>query len=402
MIRPFGVSLPRIAMFAGLLLVGVGIGAQTIMMGLGQAAVRSGNGPAAASIRPQNGWGMALLAESQFEQGRIAEAMATSRSAIERTPFAVVAVRTLARAQDKLEGQGAGEKAWQAASQLGWRDKPVQVWAAFRALSNGQSEIFAMRADALLRTGDPDELMTRFIRQAVVQPQIRKAFVDRLATDPPWRTRFFQAEVPPTGRALQGVVAVLQDLKSTEASPTRQELRDGIMGLIKARRFKEAAALDRRYVTRSPDQGSLIDDGGFELEQSDYQLHATPFDWAIDPRAAAVEVVAGQRHVAIFAVGAPDPALRRYLALPPGPYRLEYSTSGPPDAARTLRLAAACAATGAAIGKSSDAATAETGRQEQAFEFDVPADCGLVQLTLQRVQPGSADALVDDVSLQRR
>jgi len=401
MTRAIGTSLPRIAIFAVLLLAGVAISTQTITMGLGQAAVRSNNGAAAASIRPQNGWGMALLAESQFEQGKTAQAMATSRAAIERTPLAVIGVRTLARAQDKLHGAGSGEQAWQAASLLGWRDKPVQVWAAFRALSNGQSEIFAMRADALLRTGDPDELMTRFVRQAVVQPDIRKAFVARLATDPPWRTRFFQAEVPPSGRALSGVVAVLEDMKATETAPTRQELRDAIMGLIKARRYKEAAALDRRYVRRSVDQGSLIDDGGFELEQSDYQLRATPFDWAIDPRSAAVEQVAGKRHVVIFAAGSPDPALRRFLALPAGGYRLEFLASGSPDIGRTIRFAAACAASGAVIGKSSDALGTEEGKQEFAFDFSVPADCGLVELSLRQVEPGSSDALVDDVRLER-
>lgn len=401
MTQAIGMSLPRIATFAVLLLVGAAIGSQTITMGLGQAAVRSNNGAAAASIRPQNGWGMALLAESQFEQGRTAEAMASSRAAIERTPLAVVAVRTLARAQDKLHGAGSGERAWQAASLLGWRDKPVQVWAAFRALSNGQAEIFAMRADALLRIGDPDELMTRFIRQAVVQPDIRKAFVARLATDPPWRTRFFQAEVPPSGRALQGVVAVLNDLKTTQSSPTRQELRDAILGLITARRYKEAAALDRRYVHRNLDQASLLDNGGFELKDSDYQLRATPFDWAIDPRGAAVEQVAGQSHVVIFAAGSPDPALRRFVALAPGPYRLEFITKGSPDFDRTLRFAAACAETGAIIGASADRALVDEDWQERAFEFQVPAGCGLVLLTLQRVQSGSADALIDDVRLQR-
>jgi hypothetical protein len=396
-----GIALPRVLIFAVLLLIGVAIGTQTISMGLSQAAVRAKNGAAAASARPQNGWGLALLAESQFEQGQTAEAMATSRAAIEQTPLAVVAVRTLARGQDKLNGAGAGERAWQAASLLGWRDKPVQVWAAFRALSNGQSEIFAMRADALLRTGDPDELMTRFVRQAVVRPDIRRAFIARLVTDPPWRTRFFQAEVPPSGRALQGVVAVLNDLKGTATAPTRQELRDGIMGLIKARRFREAAALDRRYVRRSFEPGSLLDDGDFELEESDYQLRATPFDWAIDPRAAAVEQVAGHRHVVVFAAGSPDPALRRFLALPAGHYRLEFAASGSPDIGRTIQFAAACAASGAMIGRNSDSALVEGGPQEFAFEFSVPGDCGLVELTFRRVQAGSSDALVDDVRLQR-
>ena len=143
-------------------LLGLLIGVQSIRMGLGEAAVREKNGPVAAAIRPQNGWGLALLAERQLELGQAAQAARTSRAAIERTPMAVVALRTLARAEEKLRGPGAGERAWQAASLLGWRDKQVQVWAALRALSNGQADIFSMRADALMRTGDPDELIDSF------------------------------------------------------------------------------------------------------------------------------------------------------------------------------------------------------------------------------------------------
>lgn len=394
-------SLRQILISMALLLIGVAIGMESIRMGLGQAAVREKNGVAAAAIRPQNGWGLALLAERQFEQGRTAEAIATSRAAMDRTPLAVVAVRTLARAEDKLHGAGAGERAWQAASLLGWRDKHVQVWAAFRALSNGEAEIFAMRADALLRTGDPDELMTRFIRQAVVQPKIRQAFIARLATDPPWRTRFFQAEVPPEGRALQGVVAVLNDLNAAQSPPTRQHLRDAILGLINERRYDDAMALDRRYVRRSHDPDSLLDDGGFELEESDYQLRATPFDWAIDPRAAAVEQVGGRRHIVVFAAGSPDPALRRFLALPAGQYRLEFLASGPLDVGQTVRFAAQCAASGTTIGASGGDSLTGEGWQKRDFEFEVPANCGLVELTLRRVQPGSSDALIDAVSVRR-
>ena len=391
--------LPRTMIYLVLMLVGLAAGFQSIRMGLAQSAVRSKDGGAAAAIRPQNGWGLALLAERQFEQGQTAAALATSRAAIDRSPLAVVAVRTLARSEDKLHGAGAGEAAWQAASLLGWRDKQVQVWAAFRALSNRQPDIFAMRADALLRTGDPDALMTRFVRQAVVEPNIRSAFIARLVTGPPWRTRFFQAEVPPSGRALRGVVAVLNDLKGTQAPPTRQELRDAIMGLILSRRYQEAVALDRRYVRRTLDPESLMDDGGFELRNSDYQLRATPFDWAIDPRGAAVEQVEDSSYIVIFAAGSPDPALRRYLALSPGPYHVKFVTSGPSDGAQTLQFAAACAASGATIGKSAQLTSGEE-RNEQAFAFQVPADCGLVQLTLRRTQQGSSDALVDDIILQ--
>lgn len=393
--------LPPPLVYAALLLVGVVIGFQTVRMSMAQAAVRAKDGTTAAVIRPQNGWGLALLAERQLERGQSAQAIETSRAAIEQTPLAVVAVRTLARAQDKLHGGGAGETAWQAASLLGWRDKQVQVWAAFRALSNGQPEIFAMRADALMRTGDPDELMTRFIRQAVVQPRIRQAFVSRLAVNPPWRTRFFQAELPPSGRALNGVVAALNDLGATPSPPTRQELRDAITGLIKAGQFGEAAALDRRFVRRTADPDSLLDDGGFALEASDYQLRATPFDWAIDPRGAAVEEAEGNRYIVIFAAGSPDPALRRYLALQQGSYRIEFAVGGPQGSTDFINFAARCASSGATIGKASGLQASGGGRTQQAFEFTVPVNCGLVELNIRRVQSGAFDALLDDIVLHR-
>jgi len=383
-----------------LLLLGLLLGVQSVRMGVAQAAVRANNGPLAAAVRPQNGWGLALLAESQLEQGHAALAAQTSRAAIERAPLAVVALRTLARAEEKLRGPGAGERAWQAASLLGWRDKEVQVWAALRALSNGQADIFAMRADALLRTGDPDELMTRFIRQAVVEPRIRRAFIARLVTDPPWRIRFFQAEKPPTGQALDGVVAVLGDLGQTNAPPTRQELRDAILGLIAAGHYAEAVALDRRFIRRNPDPGSLLDDGGFELEDSDYQARATPFDWAIDPRSAEVDPSGGQRRIAVFATGSPDPALQRFVALPAGHYRLKFAVSGPPDTGQSLRFAATCTSFGV-LGSSPPLPLASENWETRSFDFDVPVGCGLVKLTLERERPGSSVARIDDVRLER-
>jgi hypothetical protein len=394
-------SFSRALIFTALLLAGLGLGLQSVRIGLGQKAVRDGNGPAAAAIRPQNGWGLALLAERQLEQGQAVQAIATSRAAIERTPLAVVAVRTLARAEDKLHGSGRGEAAWQAASLLGWRDKQVQVWAAFRALTNGQAEIFAMRADALMRTGDPDELMTKFVREAVVEPRIRRAFIARLATNPPWRARFFRAETPPSGRALQGVVAVLNDLGTAPGPPSRRELRDAIMGLISERRYDQAVALDRRYVRRSRDPESLIDDGGFELQQSDYVSDATPFDWMIDSRGAGIEEAGGHRSIIVFAAGSPDPALRRFLPLAAGSYRIEYRLAGPPEDDRTLRFAARCAASAAVIGSSGESSMAVEHGDRRSFEFTVPPGCGLVSLTLVRVQQGSEDVIVDDVSVQQ-
>jgi O-antigen ligase len=385
--------------WAVLLLVGAVLGIQAIRIGLGQAAVRGKNASLAAAVRPENGWGLALLSERQLAQRQAALAAQTARAAIQRTPLAVVALRTLARAEEKLHRHSASEQAWQAASLLGWRDKQVQVWAAVRALSNGQADVFAMRADALLRTGDPDELMTRFIREAAVQPQVRKALVARLVTQPPWRIRFFRAERPPTGRALQGVVDVLMGLGATNAPPSREELRDAIAGLISARRYLEAVQIDRRFVRRAADAGSLLEDGGFELTATDYQSRATPFDWAIDARSAAVDSTGEGRRIALFATGSPDPALRRFVGLPAGRYRLAFAISGPPDSGSSLRFAAACAASAVVLGESPQQPLVDGEWQSRGFDFAVPARCGLVELTVRRTQPGSADALIDNVRL---
>ena len=386
----------------GLLLLGLILGLQTVRMRVAEAAVRSDNGALAASIRPQNGWGLALLAESRFRQGDTNAAAGISRQAISRTPLAVVALRTLARAQDKLRGPGGGEKAWQAASLLGWRDKQTQLWAALRALSNREADVFAMRADALLRTGDPDEMMTRFIRQAVIEPEIRRAFVARLAEEPPWRSRFLLAEKPPSGRELEGVVLVLRDLGRTDTPPKRSELRNALLGLIAAGRYSEAAALDRRFVRRLPDPGSLLDDGRFDLADTDYLTKATPFDWSLDARKASIDQSGGGRMVAVFgASGDSGPAVIRYVELSPGQYRLTFRMRGAPKAGSGIIFASQCAASQTVLASSARTPLSSGDWESRSFDFTVPAGCGLVRLTIDAVQPDAPDALIDDVLLRR-
>ena len=84
MSRIFGSVPPAGLIYALFLLAGAAIGWQAVVMGLGQAAVVARDGAAAAAVRPENGWGLALLADRQFDEGQFAEARATSRAAIER------------------------------------------------------------------------------------------------------------------------------------------------------------------------------------------------------------------------------------------------------------------------------------------------------------------------------
>lgn len=388
--------------WAAWLLVGVAMGAQTVRIGLAESAVRHGAGARAAVLRPQNGWGVAQLAEQQFTKGDARAALATGRAALKQTPLAVVAVRTAAQSLDKLGGPGRGEQAWQAASLMGWRDKPTQFWAVLRALSNRDADVFAMRADALLRLRDRDRRITPVIRQSLVEPRIRHAFIQRLQSNPLWRQRFFIGRQLMDGRELEGSFLALRDLGRTSRPPTRPELRDTIRGLVAAGRYGDAIGLDRQFVRRRADAGSLIDDGGFELRDVDYGFTATPFDWNVAPGAAALDQSQGRRSIAVtFDGNRKLVPVDRYVPLAPGKYRLEYVVKGEPGAGTFLGAKVYCAKSKAEIGSAPALPLAGISWQKRQFEFTVPADCGLARVTIGPFDGARpSEALFDDVIIR--
>ena len=255
-----GSSGRYVAMTFGLL--GILLAGQIVRLRLAESAVLNRDGALAASVRPQNGWGRGLLAAALFDRGEVKAAQSESLAAIRDTPLSVVALRTLARTQERLNGAGSGEQAWQAASLLGWRDRPTQLWAMLRAISNGETEIFTMRADALLRAGDRTDTTASFIRKLMLAPQLRGPFADRVALDPPWRSSFFLPPAALVGRDLEGSYLLLRDLRGKPNPPRRADLRNTVAGLIREGRFSEAVSLDGAFLRRQPDAGSLIDDGG--------------------------------------------------------------------------------------------------------------------------------------------
>jgi hypothetical protein len=384
------------------LVAGALMGAQAIRMGVAESAVRNGNGARAALIRPQNGWGVAQLAEQKFARGDARGALATSRAALRQTPLTVVAVRTQAQALDKLGGPGGGERAWQAASMMGWRDKPTQLWAVLRALSNGDAEVFAIRADALLRVRDRDRQITPVIRQSLVEPQIRRAFIRRLQSNPLWRERFFVGRQLMAGRELEGSLLALRDLGRTSRKPTRYELRDTIRGLVAAGRYDDAVGLDRQFVRRASDPGSLIDDGGFELRDVDYRVTATPFDWNIVAGGAALDRSQGRRSMALtFDGNRSFRPVDRYVPLAPGKYRLDYIVKGESEAGTFLGVRVYCARSKAEIGRAPALPLEGISWQKRQLDFAVPADCGLVRVTIGPFDGARpSEALFDDVTIR--
>ena len=260
-------------------LLGLALGIQAVRLRIAEGAVRDGKGALAAQVRPQNGQARALVAERAWERGDARRATSESLAALRHAPLAVSALRTLALARDKQSGPGAGEAAWQAAAAMGWRDKQTQLWGVLRALANGEAEILAMRADALLRTGDEGGRLSVMIRSFMREPEVRAAFVERLALNPGWRRHFLTTGLGARGDDLDGLVATLRDLAATGAPPTPAEIRMAVQGLIARRRFADAASLHAVVAGRPP----AFDDGGFARPDRFYRFESSPFEWVIRP-----------------------------------------------------------------------------------------------------------------------
>lgn len=379
------------------LLLGLALGVQALRMRMGQAAVDSLAGARAVQVRPQNGWGQALFADEQFGHKQVRGAVESSRRALRRTPLAVIAVRTIARALDMQRPAG-GDYAWQIASTMGWRDSPTQLWALLRALSNGETEIFVMRADALMRTQPDDPKMISAIRQSLVEPSIRKALLQRIALDPEWRSRLFTSDHPLTGRELQGTLLALRGLAATKAPPQPRELHDSIIGLIAEDRFAEAAALDREFVPRTRDPGSLIGDGGFA--RKDYRTGVTPFDWTL-LKNASLEQSGGQSSMLLARTTHRVPVVRRLVALAPGHYQLNYSVKGEADSPASIGITVGCIRSKQDLAASPRAPLPGPGWHQRSFDFTIPDTCGLVVLNLRGLQGGSeTEAQFDNISIR--
>jgi hypothetical protein len=272
-----------------------------------------------------------------------------------------------------------------------------------RALSNSEADIFAMRADALLRTAGDNRAMTSIVRQSLIQPAVRQAFLARLARRPPWRGPFFDVDTPLRGKELEGTAIALFGLAGSGAEPSRRELADTIAGLIDEGRYEDALRLDRAFVRRDPDAGSLIDDGGFELAGTDYVRGVTPFDWTVGEATAALDRSNGRRSMALTTEGSRGfIAVTRYVPLESGSYVFRYQVQGDRTAPASLGISIVCANSGAVLGRS-DPAALQTGAWEtRSLRFQVPAGCALVKISFEapRSDP-SVNALFDNILISR-
>jgi O-antigen ligase len=390
--------------YAAAALAAAAIGAQVMTIYVAQAAVRKGNGTTGASLRPQNGPGLALAAEEQLKAHQNAEARNLATEAIRRAPLSAVALRVLATLDD-LEHRG-GMAAWRVASATGWRDTATQYWAMQQALLNKEYDTAAIRADALLRTSNEDNReRLGTIRAVSANAPFRKALIGRMLLDPPWRSAYFAVPANASDQQVAGVYSTLAELLAMHRPVAGPDSRSVMAALIARKHYDQAIAVHRAI---SPASGAAGPIAGLDFNNSaEYYIdQATPFDWNVSSSGGSIASVeqSGNQRVLVLETDGRElyQPVRKYLALEPGRYRLGYAMRGAIDTPETFGIGIRCADSVQPLAGSSAADLPGSGPVERAMDFVVPAGCPLQLLAFEAKATGEvAEAQFTGLWLRR-
>lgn len=381
-------------------ILGLVVGGLALRLFVVEAAVRDGNGALALQFQPQHGRALALAAEQQLKARNPGAARQLARAAIERAPLTPRAVRVVAMAAPDAS---AGIAAWRVASAMGWRDRPTQLWAFQQSLANSEWSLAAVRADAFLRTrtSKPQEYLA-VLRTAAMNRDFRMALSDRLIIDPAWRTIFFQVPEKVTDEEVRGTVETLRTLAQRGDDVTLGEISPTISRLIERKQFDQATDLYR--LISGGRSASSLDDGGFDRPVDDYRTNSTPFDWLIRPVTGGTATIEEQngRYLFVETDGTASRMLvRRYLRVPPGAYRLDYSRRGQADSPEAITISIQCV-DGPQIGASSSVPLQRSGFEPRQISFVVGPNCPMIMLVFEAKPLGRpASAEFDEFSLRR-
>lgn len=382
--------------------LGAAVAAVSLWLFIGESAFRSGNGLAAADLRPQNSWGLALAAEQELADKNSGAARALATQAVRQAPMTSPAVRVLAVTAGN---PAAATAAWQVASAMGWRDAPTQLWAFRQALLSGQLDIAAVRADAFMRTRSqrPEEYMA-VVRTAAIDPRFRLELMKRLLLGPPWREALFDVSGSISNQALQGLSQLLTSMAHSGLKPTLGEARPVISALLERGQFDTAHTIYRAVRGPSPTTANLLDDGDFRRTPDDYRANSTPFDWLMFRTQGASASIEEQNggYLVVESDGTAARALvRRYVPLGPGGYQLRYVRRGDPDSPDSVRLVIRCAK-GMVLATSSADPLQGSGFESRETRFEVPPNCSMIIIEIRAMALGhSTSAEFDQFSLRR-
>jgi hypothetical protein len=369
------------------MLIALPVAAEGLRLFIVQWAVRDGKQGVALRLAPSDGRVLVQQAAAQLRAGNSRKAEQLASLAVNATPLDGAALRTLAISR---EGQGkmAGST-WRVASSLGWRDAPTQVWAFRQALVDGEHEIAALRADALLRTSNPPVEFIRLVRLAAREPRFAVSLTHRLQLNPQWRRKYFLLTGGASRDEIAGLIATMGEMAKTEDTLLRADGQSLIAHSINQKAYDDAMLVDRLVAGNRPTSGNLIDDGGFSRTANEYVSNSTSFDWLLRKgphTSGSIEIASPSYLVADSDGERSQPAAERYVRLPAGTYRLSYRVRA--DAADAFRIRIACVDRSAPL--ASDLAPGSQSFSQRTLTFAVDAACPLTRLIVESMPSGAA------------
>ena len=257
----------------------------------------------------------------------LSEVNRLSAEALVSRPVGAEPLILLALASERSGDAARAEALMKLAEKRSWRNPVVESWLFNRMAATGDFSRALVRADALLRSFQP-EVGDR-VREAVVRfaadPRAIPPLAELLAANPPWREWFLSAFLA-NRSAFDASAALLQALAAARAPPTPVELSFYLDALVRENQFERAyfAWLDYPPPDRSQ-QIAYVYNGDFAAP-----LEKSPFDWRFaDQNVAEVGLAASPPPATGHALRieftgrrVSSPLASELLMLPPGDYVL--------------------------------------------------------------------------------
>lgn len=325
-----------------------------------------------------------VLANAMLTSGDAAQAATIARAVVLVDPTNDRALRVLGLATIKLGQKDAGAAIMRQAAGLGWRDTPTQLWVLRDAALRGDTLTLVQRTDALARRGRFPQLTQTIFMASLMEPHLRAALIESLASRPTWRISFFsnvRQHLPLA--AIAGMEALLQDMRADGQSVTPDEWLSYIDRLIDLGKFDRARSVwARTFAVPASRLGEQPYDATFALAAArPYGAPVSQFEWVVDGDLPdGVTFASGTGGASLDSQLPPGATvMSQLLLLPPGEHSLSARVQGNASAA-PAGWGITCLPSGRSLPRSMPRGSND---ELSVVAFDVPAaGCGAQRLSL--------------------
>lgn len=247
-----------------------------------------------------------------------AEALTAAQGAVAADPVDPHSAALLGGAS-LLSGQPKqADLSFRVAAQLGWRDPMTQLYFMNQALRSGDTDLAALRLDALLRQNPLLPVRDMVLSKFEGSSQGRRALSRRLALRPPWTSEFMGKEGSLPLSVMRKRAAIVANV------PGKRWGCDAVAPLVRSLvQGGDTAAAKRLWIAHCPDASPGIADPAFSRLSA--SRPATPFDWNLVGGGDIAVLPAAAKQAGLIATVSGAASRRiawQMLTLPAGTYWL--------------------------------------------------------------------------------